>query len=365
MKRFFTKNLNVILCVIMFVSLIVTSVVGFNLTKGKNGVDATDYSVNGGRLTYNFDTAGEMQNFSLYGEFGSLPYHQAGKVYFRAVEEQKLILNGYTFTDVEIIAKVQTINDGGKFDGGLYIQASNAGNGMDKINAYNINIENEVGASTYTVKLHLFAQAWSGIKAEKSGITLKGAEVTLKAVVKSGILYVFADDMQNPIFNYSIGTDAGQIGFRSFYSPHMLDSLTITSPSITLDKAQLESLKTSALNMVNSGAYTDVSVSKLNSAISLANNATTATLVQEATIRLNKAIDNALIKRTFVELTELISEAEQITDGSKYTYNSFSTFTTALSYAKGLTSSSAEHDIALWYSELQLAKDRLVILAGV
>ena len=187
MKRFFTKNLNVILCVIMFVSLIVTSVVGFNLTKGKNGVDATDYSVNGGRLTYNFDTAGEMQNFSLYGEFGSLPYHQAGKVYFRAVEEQKLILNGYTFTDVEIIAKVQTINDGGKFDGGLYIQASNAGNGMDKINAYNINIENEVGASTYTVKLHLFAQAWSGIKAEKSGITLKGAEVTLKAVVKSGI----------------------------------------------------------------------------------------------------------------------------------------------------------------------------------
>ena len=37
-----------------------------------------------------------------------------------------------------------------------------------------------------------------GIKVEKAGLTLLGTTVKLKAVVKSGTLYVFADDMENP-----------------------------------------------------------------------------------------------------------------------------------------------------------------------
>lgn len=360
MKSFYIKNLKIMISIILVLSL--SFAIGFAIlsNKGKvvnngNIVSADDYTVSGGKLTYNFDTSTELQNFSLYGEFSTVPYWKDGKVYCRSLEEQKMILNNYTFSEVEITADVITLSNSGKFDGGFYIQASNAGNGMDKINAYSINIEHGVGASTYIVKLHQFNQAWSGIKVEKAGITLQGNVVKLKAVVKAGTLYVFADDMDNPLFSYAIGTTAGQIGFRSFYSPHAFDNLTIVSPSITLNKAELESLKTQASNMVASNKYTQNSVTALNSAISLANSANTSEAIENAILALNKALKKALEKKSFAELTTLINQANLITDSSKYTTDSYASFKAVLTYAKALTSSSAEHDIAHWYNELDLS----------
>ena len=346
----------------MLFAIIVSSVVAVNFTKGKIKTQAADYSVSGGSLVYDFDTASQMQNFSLYGEFGALPYWQDGKVYFRSLEEQKLILNNYTFSEVEVVCEVSTLTNGGKFDGGLYIQASSAGNGMDKINAYSINIEHAMNAATYVVKVHRFDQAWGGIKVEKAGLTLLGTTVKLKAVVKSGTLYVFADDMENPIINLNIGTSVGQIGIRSFYTPQSIDNLVITSPSLTVDKVELEAEKNIAQNKVDSGNYISSSVSALNSAINLANSANTAVLVQEALDALKNANANAIVKKTFAELTTLLESANKITDSSKYTTNSYNTLVAERTSASSLTASSSQDAISTRYYYLDRALTELIPL---
>jgi len=360
-KKLVLKKLSFITCALIIVATITLSLY-FSI---KPKVKATDYSVGGGKLTYDFETSTQLQDFSLYAEKGGTPYWFENKIYCTPLEEQKILLNNHTFSDVEVQADIITLNDNGKFDAGLLLQASAASNGAGVMNGYNVNVEHNIGASTYTVKLHYFAQSWQGIKIEKSGLTLQGNVVKLKAVVKQGILYVFADDMENPIFNYNIGTASGQVGFRNYYAPQAFDNLVITSPSITVDMAELQSKKSIAQNVINSGKYTQVSVDKLNSAIAFANSVTDANSVEEAIILLDEAINEAIEKIAFSELTTLISSAESITDGSKYTPNSYNAFVAILTYAKQLNSSSSEHDIAYWHQQLSFSITRLIEINNV
>ena len=320
---------------------------------------ANDYLVSGGTTQMDFSVGTEMSKFSLYGEFGRYPYLMDERVYFHSLEEQKMILNDYLFTDVDVRVTIGTLSEGGKFDSGIFVLATNAGNRVSEINAYNVNVERGINSATYTVKLHQFVSGtWGGIKAEKSGILLQGQSVDLRVVVKSGVLYAFADDMNNPLFSYNVGIGSGAIGFRNYYSPNWFDNFSVSGGTIVTDTSEMISLRNQATSMINSGSLTQQSTTALTNAITKANSAVTKSEIDLAVEGLKNAIDNALVLHTYLELTQLILEAEAI-DNQGYTQNSWNALQNVILVSKTISETDIEQ-ISYWYYRLNQRIDGLV-----
>ena len=338
------------------VIFIVMVAVTFNVPQPIADVNA-DYTVDGGRLTIDFEHPSQTNHFSLYTEFDKLPFIMDGKLYAWTLAEQKIILRAYTYTDVEVNVDLTTINECGKIDAGIYVQASNANSQLDGITAWCVNVEHGATSKTFNFKLHRFENGkWLGAFIELMGIPYYSDNVHLRVVVKSGMLYAFLNSSKTPAFEYYIGESEGQVGLRSFYAPNIYDNFSVVGNAHKVNRTNLDNLVSIALEKLNNSK--DICfATELATAVENAKNALTQVQVDSAEKALMDILEKAISKRTLSELYSLIEQSASILNpnGSVYTANSYSSFVAVRNICIGLNENSSEYDISYWYDRL-LAK---------
>ncbi len=127
--------------------------------------------------------------------------------------EQKIINN-----NVELSGNYEagfTVSGTGSVYGGLYLGASNPHNELDGIKALNVNVERDPGSTSWRIMIYQFNQSYLGCVG--SATVVSGDTLSIRAVVKDGHLYVFANDDTAPRINIAISSSwtNGHIGIRN------------------------------------------------------------------------------------------------------------------------------------------------------
>ncbi len=333
------------------------------LPKNVQAVDS-NYEIDGGRAVINFNNSNDLNKFDLYTEFGKDPWIMDGKATCWTLAEQKLILRGQLFSDVDVSVDIGTLNDHGKFNAGIYVHASSPNDQKDGITAWNVNLERAADRETYYLKLHRFDNGhWNGAIVEIPGLVLPMNEVNMRVVVKSGVLYAFINHEKTPRITYSIGAGEGYIGFRCYYSPNTFDNFSIISPTFPVDILALSNLVERA-NALDLQSLTQESQSKVSAMLSkaqeLMQNAVNQYRVDECVAEFEEALANALEKYSYAELVSVIARAKALENNGQYTQNSWSSLQTVLQYCEALSQDSSEEEISYWTYRLEKRIDRLV-----
>ena len=321
-----------------------------------------DYSVEGGRLEIDFEEKDDYGYFDLYTEFDKKPWQMDGAMYAWSLAEQKIILRGNVYEDVEVSVDISTINECGKFDSGIYVMASSVSGRMDSITAWNVNVEHGATNSTMDLKLHRFENGkWMGIKVEILGLPYSGDTINLRVVVKNGMLYAFLNGSKTPTFSYNVGKGSGLVGLRNFYSPNYFDNFAVTGAANTPSTFELDRTKAVAENALEENLATDCR-NELRAAIALADKAETQQEIDAAMKALENALDRLVTVKTYSDLVKLIETADAIENpnGEVYTYNSWNSLLMVKDICKNLTEETSEYDISYWYGRLQARIDGLV-----
>lgn len=351
------KRNNVIITTILVMMAVVSSL----LLSIPSVFAEGSYEVEGWRTTIEFNSEDEKR-LQLYTEFDRSPWLMDGKLYFWTLAEQKAIYKDCKYDDVDVSVDISTINESGKFDSGIYVHANNVGGGLDQVNGWNVNLERGADKTTYYLKLHRFDNGrYSGCRVEVSGLKLPMNTVNLRVVVKSGELYAFVDHGQTPVFNYTIGSEEGYVGLRNFYSPNYFDNFSIIGKGNNRDNSSdviIEDAK-----QIDLSKLTEESKNTLNNAIEAAENADNQYSLEKAVAELEKAMKDALVKRTAEDLAVAIERAEAITDGSVYTENSWNSLQAVLGICRTVNTAD-EEAVSYWTYRLELKILLLVEYGG-
>lgn len=341
------------LFVLLFLFVVALFCDSIKFTHSANAL-TNDYSIDGGRLQINFDNVSDENYFDFYTEYDRNMFVMDGHLYSWPFAEQKAILRNYSYTDVDVSVDLSTINEGGKIEAGIYVQASNVSSNIDGINAWCVCVERNANAKTFNFKLHRFENnKWLGAKSEILGIPYSSDNIHLRIVVKEGRLYAFLNNELRPRIEYYIGQSEGQIGLRSLYSPTLFDNMTIVSNIHTPDKIELSQLINKAIEEINSKNLVDEEA--IEEVIQEAQNAQTQKEIDLAIKSINKELENAVEVHTFQELQELLTLIETYSNdgGLVYTENSWSSFEKVRNICLKLTIESTEYDISYWFGRLE------------
>lgn len=362
-----TKKINFSKLLTFIVATLMVATIALALSLADNNSTAfavENYHVNGGRLVYDFDD-GKLDDFKLYSEFGNPPHIINGKLYCWVLAEQKVILKNRQYSDVEVNVDIMTINESGKFDSGIYVQASDAYSDLDAIYGWCVSLERGADQTTYYLMLHRFEDSWIGVKKEVDGLKLPMNKVHLRVVVKSGYLFAFVDNHTEPDLTYYIGTDAGSVGLRCNYAPNYFDNFTVIGQGNEYDYSLLSPSieKAQSYNIdeltKESG---DILAVALENALAVKSSVATQYEVDEVAQALADALAQVEYKRAFTELTDTIQTAKAIANpnGKTYTKNSWNSLQEVIDICEALTEDSGETLISYWTNRLEYRISALV-----
>lgn len=351
------KRNNVIITTILVMTAIVSSL----LLSIPSVFAEESYEVAGWRTTIEFNS-GDEKHLQLYTEFDRSPWLMDGKLYFWTLAEQKAIYKDCKYDDVDVSVDISTINESGKFDSGIYVHANNVGGKLDQVDGWNVNLERGADKTTYYLKLHRFENGrYYGCRVEVAGLKLPMNTVNLRVVVKSGVLSAFVDHGQTPVFSYTIGSEEGYVGLRNFYSPNYFDNLSIIGTGNSRDNSSDVTIEDA--KKIDSSKLTEQSKNTLDAAIEAAENADNQYSLEKAVAELEKAMKDALVKRTAEDLAAAIKRAEDITDGSIYTENSWNSLQAVLDICRTVDIAD-EEAVSYWTYRLELKILLLVEYGG-
>lgn len=349
---------------LIIIAMILALAVGVSLSFLDTPVAAVaeeSYEVDGWRTDIGFD-AGDESKFRLYTEFGRAPWLMDGKIYFWTLAEQKAIYKVRKYDDVDVSVDISTINESGKFDSGIYVHANNIWGDIDNLDGWNVNLERGADKTTYYLKLHHFEEgSYVGSVAEVSGLRLPMNTVHLRVVVKSGMLHAFVNYESTPVLSYEIGSKEGYVGLRNFYSPNYFDNLSIVGEGN--EKSSAYDAIIEEASKIDSSNLTADSEQAISDALDAAQNADNQYSLEEAVAALEKAMKEALVKRTAEELSAAIERAEAITDGEKYTQNTWDSLQAVLNICRSVDTTDEEL-VSYWTYRLELKILLLVTYGG-
>ncbi len=308
-----------------------------------------------GRTEIPFEQNTLTERFDLYTETksGESFFARGGFLYSTGKAENKAILKRPSdLADFTLEADFYPLdNDICPLDAGFYIYADGAGNNLDAISAYNVNLERGVRSNSLTVKIHRFGHGYLGEIAAVR-VKWKGARVPLKVAARQGNIKVYVYGDATPVIDVDLTVwNAGSVGFRTFRgSGAKIGNFRLTAPNIDVDTNLLRSLIQEA-EVKDPTAYTAVSFTALEEALTQAKAACAAeeqTAADMAAEALRKALTNLQKAYTFDYLTSRIAHAEKIAaEGEKlYTGNTFNSLKSVLLRAKNTDGEAGEEEIS-------------------
>lgn len=351
----------------LFPSLLLT----FMLSLSNNAmVINANNLIDGGSISFDFSNEEDMSHFDMYTSYYTNPIIDGDELHSYIYSEHKVILKDVSLTNYLIEADFAPNIKDGHTDIGFYLKASNPGNPVDHITAWNLMVKHDPGLSTYQLRLYQYTNNYfNGTMAVVENIPYWYDEwMHLSVLVKDGNLSAYIDNNYDKcMLTYYIGPGAGLVGIRAFRCPAKVRNLKITSSAFDIDLNELNASMVEAKKL-KSKEYTSTSWSKLlevlSSAMDLVDNPKNQIIVNKKLEELEKAKKELVKKKSYEELASLISESEAIKDEENYTKNSYQSLQFVISVAKELTSSSSEDDISSMYQLLENRKNELIRYGG-
>ena len=312
--------------------------------------DPTVFEVAGEETEFELDDA---DNFRVYSSSGAGVRYENGSLVTGSGGEYKIMLaNSGKLGDHAVSVDIAAPS-GSKIDAGLYLFAKDAGNSPDDIDAYNVQVESTNG-TTYTVKLFRFNGYYvQGALATSAALTVADGLISLKAVVKNGTIYVFADGGTEPVISYEV-TDAepGNVGLRSNSSRATFYNFKLTAvdyAEATGDRTELDGLLELAA-LFSAPGYTEQSFGRLEQAVAaakaLSENAKQSE-IDAVSARIRAAINSLKpvsgISSAKTELNVAVGFAEQL-DKTLYSEASYKDLSDAIDAAKTLLNGEATEE---------------------
>ena len=247
---------------------------------------------------------------------------------------------------------------------GIYLFASNAGMGQDRIDALNVQLEIDPGTGKYFVRIFEFQQKYKGMLLSSPLVELTGRTVTLRVVVKQSILFVFLDDAATPILTYQAESGlSGNVGLRSQNAATSFDRFYLKTAQYREpagDRTLLEREIVRA-RKYSSADYTPTSFAPLAAAIEAAERLTDATQSEyDAATRVITDAINGLVARA--DLTALLAAVESAGEKveSEYTAESWGELMEALAARDGLDGDSTQSEVDAVTAQITAATESLV-----
>ncbi len=196
-----------------------------NIEKDKN---SNDYDINGKAYVFDFDD-GKI-DFNVKQSGGDEATVKDGKLVVPAGAEYKFMLKNKGKLDTFSISADINVSTDKQTNAGIYIFASDAGDDQDAIKAYNVQIESQAGSDEYTVKIFNFNGEYLGAIASSKTLTASNGSVNLKIVVKNDMIFVFADDSEEPVISSTVEEGSyGNVGLRSQDCESIFDNVILVT----------------------------------------------------------------------------------------------------------------------------------------
>lgn len=313
--------------------------------------DPTVFDVAGEKMRFELDNT---DNFRVYSSSGSGVRYENGSLVTGNGGEFKIMLANSGKLGNHAVSVDIAASSGSRIDAGLYLFSKDVGSSSDDIDAYNVQVESTNG-TTFTVKLFRFKGYYvQGALASSSAIPVTGEKITLKAVVKNGTIYVFADDGTEPVISYDV-TDAepGNVGLRSNSARATFSNFELTAvdyAEATGDRTELDELLDLA-SLFSAPGYTEQSFERLEQAVVAANALTESAKQREidavsarirAAINSLKPVDGRSAATS--ELAVTVGFAEEL-DKALFSDSSYKELKDAIDAANALLNGAATEEL--------------------
>ena len=147
--------------------------------------------------------------------------------------EQKAILKDFSSATVDAKFTISAPSIDSPVNGGLYVHAKEAGNDVDQIDAFNIQIEKGSGSNHYRVNLFEFTNsAYIGCIANTVDLFIKKASLDVRVTVDETDINVYLNNSDVPSLNKKIKSyakDGLSVGFRSMFANQTFSNIDISS----------------------------------------------------------------------------------------------------------------------------------------
>lgn len=244
------------------------------------------------------------RNFNIYSSQEKNVKFINDSIVTPANSEVKLLAKGIDKVDEAEINVDISGTSGNKINSGLYLFASNPTNEPDKIDAYNLQLE-EKEDHTVTISLFNFSseKGYLGKIADGGAYSTINNSIHLRVIIKNGIIFAFVNNEDSPCLSYaSKSKERGMIGIRSQYQSNMFSSFKVKYSSYS-NLHELEELL-NKINNLDLSLYTSETVKSLKILTTEAetySKYTSQTDVDNMVIRIQEAINNLKFKDEHID----------------------------------------------------------------
>ncbi len=191
-------------------------------------LDANDYDVDGKKYVFDFDD-GKI-DFNIKQSGGEVPTVRDGKLVVPAGAEYKFMLkNKGKLNRFSISADINVSKDK-KTDAGVYLFASDAESGQDKIKAYNVQVLSDAGSGEFRIFIYTFDGKYLGPVATSKTFSPENGVARIKVVVKNDTIFVFVGDAKEPDLIYEVDEGlSGNVGLRAQNCESVFDNVILVT----------------------------------------------------------------------------------------------------------------------------------------
>ncbi len=175
-------------------------------------------------------------SFDFYSSESSESSHftyEDGLLVSTADAEQKAIVKDFSSKTVDISYTIPLISVDSILNSGLYIHAKEAGNNVDQIDAFNVQVEKDVGSDHFKVSIFEFTNgAFVTNIANTVEFSCPTRNLNIRVTADENDINVYLKDSDVPSINkkiHSFGKDGMQVGFRSMFAVQRFSNIKVSS----------------------------------------------------------------------------------------------------------------------------------------
>ena len=172
-------------------------------------------------------------DFDFYSSSDSNFTYEDGLLIPAGNGELKAIVKDFSSSTVDARFTIPLISVSTNLNGGMYFHAKEAGNEVDHIDAFNVEVEKDAGSDHFKISVFEFTNsAYVGSIANTVEFAAPSRNLNIRVTIDENDLNVYLDGNDVPSLNKKIKSfnkDGMQVGFRSMFAEQRFSNIYISS----------------------------------------------------------------------------------------------------------------------------------------
>lgn len=176
---------------------------------------------------------GDNLDFDFYSSSDSSFTYEDGLLIPAGSGELKAIVKDFSSHTVDARFTIPLISVATNLNGGMYFHAKDAGNNVDQIDAFNVQVEKDAGSDHFRISVFEFTNsAFIGRIANTVEFAAPTRNLNIRVTIDENDLNVYLNNNDVPSLNKKIKSfnkDGTQVGFRSMHADQRFSNISISS----------------------------------------------------------------------------------------------------------------------------------------